>query len=283
MLFMLDVYMFFFILLKVLKSTCALCLYLKMGEITMENLDSLFDKKLAPIRSTLEDLTTSASFLSERFDAIEQKVKDLEITADTVQKENNYLRLETLRLSKIIEEMKDNINDMEQYSRRECCEITGIPETPDEDTNDLVIKVGALMDIELDEDDISVSHRLPTPSYASRVAMASSSRPNHTTIQPKIIVKFVRKETKELFYTNRKHLRGKTTADLGLGRYSDNGLFISESLTQRNRMLFKECLAFKRKYNYKYIWTQQGRIYLRKGRDMQSRLISSKSDIESDG
>ena len=124
MLFMLDVYMFFFILLKVLKSTCALCLYLKMGEITMENLDSLFDKKLAPIRSTLEDLTTSASFLSERFDAIEQKVKDLEITADTVQKENNYLRLETLRLSKIIEEMKDNINDMEQYSRRECCEIT---------------------------------------------------------------------------------------------------------------------------------------------------------------
>ena len=121
--------------------------------------------------------------------------------------------------------MKDNINDMEQYSRRECCEITGIPETPDEDTNDLVIKVGALMDIELDEDDISVSHRLPTPSYASRVAMASSSRPNHTTIQPKIIVKFVRSETKELFYTNRKHLRGKTTADLGLGRYSDNGLF----------------------------------------------------------
>ena len=252
-----------------------------MGEITMENIDSLFDKKLAPIRSTLEDLTTSVSFLSERFAAIEKKVKDLEIMADTVQEENNNLRLETLRLSKIIEEIKDNMNDMEQYSRRECCEITGIPETPDEDTNDLVIKVGALMDIELDEDDISVSHRLPTPSYASRVAMAPSSRPNHTTIQPKIIVKFVRREAKELLYTNCKHLRGKTTADLGLGRYSDNGLFISESLTQRNRMLFKECLAFKRKYNYKYIWTQQGRIYLRKGRDTQSRLISSKSDIES--
>ena len=46
-----------------------------MGEITMENLDSLFDKKLAPIRSTLEDLTTLVSFLSERFDAIEKKVK----------------------------------------------------------------------------------------------------------------------------------------------------------------------------------------------------------------
>ena len=157
MLFMLDVYMFFFILLKVLKSTCALCLYLKMAEITMENLDSLFDKKLAPIRSMLEDLTTSVSFLSERFDTIEKRVKDLEITADTVQKENNYLRLETLRLSKIIEEMKDNINDMEQYSRRECCEITGIPETPDEDTNNLVIKVEALMNIELDEDDICLA------------------------------------------------------------------------------------------------------------------------------
>lgn len=251
-----------------------------MGEITMETLDSLFDKKLAPIRSTLQDLTNSVSYISERFDAIEKKVKDLEITADVVQKENNHLRLETLRLSNIIEEMKNNINDMEQYSRRECCEISGIPETPDEDTNVLVIKVGALMDIELDEDDISVSHRLPAPSYSTRMAMASPSRPNQATILPKIIVKFVRRETKELFYTNRKRLWGKTTADLGLGRYSDNRLFISESLTKRNKTLFKECLAFKKKYNFKYIWTQQGRIYLRKNQDTQSRLISSKSDIE---
>ena len=271
--------MFFFILLKVLITFCVLCLYIKMGEITMEKLDSLFEKKLAPIRSTLQDLTNSVSFLSERFDTIDRKVKDLEIKTDAVYNENYNLKLETSRLSNIIEELKDNINDIEQYSRRECCEISGIPVTSDEDTNDLVIKVGTLMDIELDENDISVSHRLSTRSYAS--AVTSSSRSNQVNSLPKIIVKFVRRETKELFYKSRKRLRGKTTADIGLGRFSNSGLFISESLTHRNKLLFKECLAFKRKYNYKYIWTQQGRIYLRKNKDTQSRMISSKSDIES--
>ena len=252
-----------------------------MCEISLESLDSLFDMKLAPIRSSLQDITNSVNLLSERFDAMEKKVKDLETAKDLIQKENQHLRLETLRLSQIVEEMKVNLNEMEQYSRRDCCEITGIPKTPDEDTNDLVIKVGALMDMDLEEDDISISHRLAVPSYASRTATASSSRSKQGTILPKIIVKFVRRETKELFYKNRKHLRGKTAADLGLGRYSNNGLFISESLTQRNKTLFNDCLAFKKKHNFKYIWTQQGRIYLRKDKDTQSRLISSKSDIDS--
>ena len=157
---MFNVHLFFLFLLIRLKFIWILCLYLKM----CESLDSLFDMKLAPIRSFLQDITNSGNFLSERLDAMEKKVKDLETAKDLIPKENQHLRLETIRLSQIVEEMKVNLNEMEQYSRRDCCEITGIPKTPDEDTNDLVIKVGALMDIDLEEDDISISRRLAVPS-----------------------------------------------------------------------------------------------------------------------
>ena len=77
----------------------------------------------------------------------------------------------------------------------------------------------------------------------------------------KVIVKFVRRETKEQFYHGLKHLKkNKSTKDIGLSQFSDNGIFVSESLTSKNKLLFKDCLKFKKENNYKYIvakWTKK--------------------------
>jgi hypothetical protein len=67
-----------------------------------------------------------------------------------------------------------------------------------------------------------VSHRLPKneASYSSRLSdgISSSGRRIDPAQQyPKIIVKFVRRDTKELFYRSRKKLAGKTTKDINLG------------------------------------------------------------------
>ena len=101
--------------------------------------------------------------------------------------------------------VKETCNDLEQYSRRECVEIHGIPPTQDdestEDTNEIVCKIGELIGFEIESQDISVSHRLPTKGNWA----------------PAIIAKFVRRETKEDFYGNRKKLRSFTTKDLGYG------------------------------------------------------------------
>ena len=180
------------------------------------------------------------------------------------------------------------LNDLQQYQRRDCCEITGIPFQQDENTNDLVIKIGSLMGLKLAAENISVSHRLPgrKESYSSRLSVTtrSSGRNVDLSLQfPKIIVKFVRRETKELFYKSRKMLFGKTTKDLGLARLSDNNIYISESLTAKNKELFKECLKFRRENDFKFIWTNQGRIYLRRNSESPSKIITCLADLESLG
>ena len=85
---------------------------------------------------------------------------------------------------------------MEQCSRRECLEIKGIPVLEGEDTNKLVMNVGELVGVEIEQDHISVSHRLP-----------SSSKYKSKKSEPAIIVKFVRRDVKERFYKSRKHLK----------------------------------------------------------------------------
>ena len=82
-------------------------------------------------------------------------------------------------------------------------------------------------------------------------------------------MKFARHETKELFYRARKEL---TTNDLGFSE--GNNIFINESLTETNKELFKATLKFKKDYSYSYIWTSNGKIYLRKDSDSPAKLIS---------
>ncbi len=89
----------------------------------------------------------------------------------------------------------------------------------------------------------------------------------------------MRRDTKEIFYRARKNLKNVTTKDLGYT--PNNKIYVTESLTEKNKQLFRECLNVKKMKKYKFIWTINGRIYLRKNedRDSQPILIKSRDDL----
>lgn len=227
--------------------------------ITKKEFESIIDAKLKPINDSNHEMIDSMKFLNLCFEEIKQKVENLESSLQNVIKENHSLKQETTRLSSenaklsnLVKDLSKEPNDVQQYERRDCCEITGIPVEQNEVANNLVIRVGSLMDLKLDAEDISVSHRLPmrsepyTSSSRTKVTTRSVDRNIDPALHhPKIIVKFVRRETKEPFFKSCKKLNGITTKDLGLARISDNKIYISESLTPKNKELFKACLKYR--------------------------------------
>lgn len=246
-------------------------------EMLVDVLDTKLEEKLKPIYDSIGEVKASLKFLSDKYDSVDKRVGELEIKCQTVVQENTFLRAEVLRLSRSLDDVSNEIDNMNQYGRRDCCEISGLPVEHGEDTNKLVINLGSQMGLNLTESDISVSHRLPNNnSYSSRL---KQGKVNPVSQIPKLIVKFVRRDTKELFYKSRKHLKGITTKDLGLSRLAENKIYISESLSPRNREIFKACLKFKERNYFKYIWTQQGRIYLRKNSDTPTRIITCQDDL----
>lgn len=104
--------------------------------------------------------------------------------------ENSILRSTIQTLEQRLNQVKDELNDTNQYLLRNCLEIQGISSGPKdgkhEDTNATVVKIGELMGLHLSEDDILSSHRLPANK---------KSKTNH----PKNIVKFVRLDARETF------------------------------------------------------------------------------------
>jgi hypothetical protein len=163
--------------------------------------------------------------------------------------------------------MKESVNDLDQYLRRDCVEICGLPlSNNQEDTNDTVLQVAKAIGVDIAPSDISVSHRLPKRGVHGK----SWNNQN-------IIVKFVRRDVKEKFYHSRRNLKNVTAADFGY--HVSIKIFINENLSQKNKKLFSACLKFKKDHGYKFIWTQSGNIYLRKDGDNPRVHIKDLKDL----
>ncbi|CAB4026782.1 Hypothetical predicted protein [Paramuricea clavata] len=68
-----------------------------------------------------------------------------------------------LDLEKVLKEQDVKLDEMHQYSRRDCIEITGIPVTSNDNPKQLTVELGELMGIaNISEHHISIAHRLPS-------------------------------------------------------------------------------------------------------------------------
>ena len=81
---------------------------------------------------------------------------------------------------------------------------------------------------------------------------------------------------RENFYCARKRLKSVSKADLGFSEAKM--IYINESLTQKNMELFKDCLKFKKDHSYRILWTNAGKIFLR--RDAHSPVIPVHSFVD---
>ena len=126
-------------------------------------------------------------------------------------------------VNKDIINLKVELDNANQYSRKDSCRISGLPEgntNDDEEANeDLVRKVvelGEKTGANISQADISVTHRLPTKINGVR----------------QTIVKFTSRRAKEAFYKSKKNLKGLPTC---------KSIFISEDLTRLRYKLLLEC------------------------------------------
>lgn len=179
--------------------------------------------------------------------------------------ENKSLKAELLDTTNQLKALKESFNDLEQYSRRDCLEIRGIPKSSSdtrEDTNEIVVELGRKVGVDLKKEDISTTHRLPSKVKANG---------ERALFPPAIIVKFTSRNVREKLYRTRKILKDITSQDLGYSE--ENRIFINESLTQSNKELFKDCLKVKKDKGFKFLWTNGGKIFMRKDQHEGSKVI----------
>ena len=92
------------------------------------------------------------------------------------------------------------VDALEQYGRRLNLEIAGVPVKDNENTNDIVVEVAKLANVEITKDQISTFHRLAAKPKRNAIDQAARS-------PPPIIVRFINRDIRNRLYANRQNLR----------------------------------------------------------------------------
>ena len=187
-----------------------------------------------------EETKISQIKVTESLDALSKKIDELETE---IKNKDEKIQLLENRVE-ILEEEKESqgkeIDDLEQYSRRNCLLLHGVVETNAECTDDIIIKTCAEeLGIDVKQEDLDRSHRL------------GKVKRNDNKPRP-IIVKFARYAVRNKVFSNKKKLKGKK-------------LLITESLTVYRMKLLDEA---RQKYGVRNVWTYDGRVMYKENNEI---------------
>ena len=185
----------------------------------------------------------------------------------SLEKQITHLTKVTKKQKEELEVLQVGLDDLEQYSRKNSLELYGIPEEIDMSTDEIVCKVAVAIGVNIQCDDIEISHRLK----------------RRHGIKP-IIAKFSSHKDKTKVYKARLQLRGRSVMDI-FPDYSSTTdtpkrIYINENLTHYRKEMLD--LALKKKKDEKILsaWSLDGKIFVKTSPTGRPRKMSSIEEIE---
>ena len=166
-----------------------------------------------------------------------------------------------------LKEAKEQLNDLEQYSRRLCLNISGIPEGGvNEVTDRLVIDTAKMAGVTVAPHDIDTSHRIG-------VARPGTNRT--------IIVRFNSFKTRQEVYNARRELRKpRPVPGSSVSTETASKVFLSDNLTRANQFLLYQARQLKKAGKIFAAWSDVGRLKIRVTNNGPTKIIKSQDDLE---
>lgn len=168
-------------------------------------------------------------------------------------------------LKEELSETKAQLNNLEQYSRRLCLDVNGIPETPNEDTDRLIMDTAKLAGVDIIREDIDRSHR---------VGAVKPGKPRT------LLVRFVAYAKREAFYSARKLLRqprqfeGSTVSAAVAAK-----VFVTDNLTRENQYILYKARQYRKEGKLFAAWSDVGKLKVRQRESSPTTVIRSLQDL----
>ncbi|XP_063374286.1 uncharacterized protein LOC134661983 [Cydia amplana] len=270
---------------------------LTMETYVMSALNDFSNKffiRLDKLTATMESISSRLTSFDERITSLETRFSD---NIDTNQ--NNELVIE-------VEKLKCQINERDQELLINDLEITGVPETTNENKLHLITLIGQKVGVAVSEHDVMSVTRVgvrravpaqkihsgansadessslceatpegpgaagPPPESDSTSSVIMTSRP--------LVVRFVRRDQRDQLLRAARVRRVIDTTGLGFtGKPSR--VYINERLTAANRQLFYKTRMEARRLQWRAPWTTRGNIFVRRDAGHSAIKIRSEADI----
>ncbi|XP_048480976.1 uncharacterized protein LOC125489342 [Plutella xylostella] len=210
------------------------------------------------IRSN-EEIEKSMSMINCMYEEMKKKVETLE--ADRKQSLLHIASLES------------KLEDMQRVSKASCFEIRNVPFPENHESkaelSDIVHKTGKALQVAVDKTNIRDVYRLNGKSGKGTIIAELTS-----VVLKNDVMKAAKAHNKQ--HSDRR----LCAADIGY-KGLNTPVYISEALTNKARRLFFLARDFAKNQGYKFCWTSNGRVFLRKTPDSPHIEIKEESQLMS--
>lgn len=205
------------------------------------------------LATILEKITEMQNDMKYNYETLKAENEDLKIKMDTLIRQNKEKDREITKL-------KSRLNQLEQYTRRDCIEIHGMKEDDEEKLEINVLKIINKMNIVLKQEEITAVHRIG----------------NKQSRKPRIIiVKLNRKKADEIVASKKKTILNKDI----FSNNDETKIYINESMSPEYKELFWKTKNAAKENEYKFVWFKRGKLYVRKNEGAPVNRIYTEEDI----
>ncbi|KAH9375603.1 hypothetical protein HPB48_013813 [Haemaphysalis longicornis] len=201
------------------------------------------------------------SFCNEQFELMSTRHSKIEKENAVLRKENATLSAECKELKEAVAVSERTLLSLEQYFRNKNIEIKGLTASEDKDLPEIPKKVGDTISEPITEPDVDICHRVPRKDGGC----------------PNFVVQFHSRAKRDAVDEKARKKRVRTDEIGAPGRYP---VYVNDHLCPELKILLKQATARKNEKQWKYVWTDEGKIFARKTDTSRVLRITSPNDLE---
>lgn len=228
----------------------------------------------AEIRECRLDFNSALKSCNEAISCMDSRISALE-----QERQQNLLNSDAPMLDTIAE-LKCQLDERDQELMLNDIEISGIPEQKEESVLHIVQVLSSKLGVQIGEQDIVHAERIgSTRRNHVEESSGSSKHANPITARPRnIAVRFTRHSTRFDVLRAARVRRGISSSDLDVIGASQR-VYVNERLTSKNKRLFYQVRQAAHQFQWKYVWTRNGKVLARKLDGKPAERIRNDKDI----
>lgn len=207
---------------------------------------------LLSMKSTVDNIESSVKLMSAKYDDVLDKMKEQDKEILTLKKKVEQVERRTNDGE--VKALRKQVNELEQYGRRQNMEIRGLQQTDNENLlSELNTLAHELQLTELSQADLDGLHRLP-------------KKPGKPA---PVLIRFTSRATRDKWFEKRRELQ----------RVKPDIIFL-DNLTAQNKRLLWMAKTKAREEGFQFAWQKNGKILVRRGPGEPAIRIESEDDLE---
>lgn len=222
---------------------------------------TFFSKEFELIKNELKrlnELKESVEYLSFEYDRVKADLAVPEEKIKSLAKDNSTL-------NQTVESLSARLNLIEQHSRENNLEISGIPENRSENLYSVINQLGNTVSLPIPETDILSCTRVRKMDETYKRPRSVIVKLRNTKVRDSIIAAVSK-------FNKKRQTERLNSGDLGYGGNKSN-IYVSGHLSPFYKALHARTRNVAKEKGIRYVWIRNGRIFFRKNDQSPAKQI----------